>query len=117
MFGQENSNDLESHFSQYTDKDLGWFFQNLLENEGFFDFKLSNIKSSDQGISVQLADPYASSIPVKVNLVKADTVVFQQWVDPSKNTEWILPEVDADFIAINAENGLPEINKKNNWKK
>lgn len=117
LFGQENSNDLESHFSQYTDKDLGWFFQNLLENEGFFDFKLSKIKSSDQGISVQLADPYASSIPVKVNLFKADTVVFQQWVDPSKNTEWILPEVDADFIAINAENGLPEINKKNNWKK
>jgi len=117
LFDHSQSAATQDYFQQYSNKNLDWFFKNLLDTDAVLDYALSKPEVRSDGFKITLSDKFNSSIPVKINLLKGDSIVYNRWVMPSEEYTLFLPKYDADYVAINAQNGLPELNKKNNWRK
>ena len=64
-------------------------------------------------ITYKVSEKNNRSIPYKVSLIKNDSILFSKWHD--KYLEYQIPDLNADYIAINPLIELPEINKSNNW--
>ena len=70
------------------------------------------LKNSNQ-IIYRISEKNNRLIPYKLSLIKNDSIVFSKWNDKYQIEN--IPNLDADYIAINPNIKLPEINKSNNW--
>jgi hypothetical protein len=110
-FRHPYSNDLRTVFENVTDKDLTWFFDDLIGTAKRLDYKMVRMKN--QKLLVKNKGELIS--PLIIAGTTGDSVVFEKWVDGFEGEKWIdLPGGDYSEIKIDPEHVMPEIFRKNN---
>ncbi len=113
----KTANDLNESIQEATDKDVSWFFDDYLGSRIPVDYKISKVSYSKDSIFAKIKNKPKKSIPYQVALVKGDSVLKSIWVEPKENKSSTirLKNENADYLAINPYQTIPEINRKNNW--
>ena len=106
------SNDIELALKTSTDKNIDWFIDEYLSKRQSLDLRIDVLNNSNE-ITYKVSEKNNKSIPYNVSLIKNDSVLFSKWSD--KYLQEKIPNLNADYIAVNPIIELPEINKSNNW--
>ena len=106
------SNDIELALKTSTDKNIDWFIDEYLSKRQSLDLRIDVLNNSNE-ITYKVSEKNNKSIPYNVSLIKNDSILFSKWSD--KYLQEKIPNLNADYIAVNPIIELPEINKSNNW--
>ena len=110
-FKHPSPQNLREVFESQSDKDLAWFFDDLLGTTKRLDYKMVRIK--DQRLLIQNKGELVS--PLHITGFNKDTVVFPKWIDGFEGRKWIdLPTDNYSEIKIDAEHVTPELFRTNN---
>ena len=94
-----------------SDKDLSWFFDDLLVTNKRIDYKLVRLKN--QKLLIRNNGELVS--PLLISGITGDSVFFEKWVDGFSGQKWIeIPKGDYSDIKIDPVHKTPEINRMNN---
>ncbi|WP_372948614.1 M1 family metallopeptidase [Mariniphaga sp.] len=110
-FMHPHPNDLRIVLENVTDKDLTWFFDDLLGTTQRLDYKMARLEN--QKLLVKNEGELVS--PLVIAGMTGDSIYFEKWVDGFANEKWIeLPEGDYSEIKIDPGHVMPEIFRMNN---
>jgi hypothetical protein len=110
-FRHPHPNDLRTVFENVTDKDLTWFFDDLLGTTQRLDYK--TVRLENQKLLVKNKGELVS--PLFISGMTGDSIYFEKWVDGFEGQQWIeLPEGDYSEIKIDPGHVMPEIFRMNN---
>jgi hypothetical protein len=103
--------DLREVFESNTNKNLSWFFDDLLGSTKRIDYKLVHFQN--HRLLIQNVGELVS--PVLIAGMKGDSVCFEQWVDGFEGKKWMdIPADDFTEFRIDPHQVMPEINRLNN---
>ncbi len=106
------SNNIELALKTSTEKEIDWFIDEYLSKRESLDLSIDVLNVSNQ-VTYKVSEKNNKPIPYNVSLIKNDSILFSKWSD--KYIQERIPNLNADYIAINPIIELPEINKSNNW--
>lgn len=69
--------DFRKAVQQHTDKDLGWFFDNILTTDKRIDFSIKKVAGQDNSLSVRIKNRTGLSLPVIVRSYEGDSMTGQ----------------------------------------
>ncbi|MDD4107776.1 MAG: M1 family metallopeptidase, partial [Prolixibacteraceae bacterium] len=97
IFMHPRPDDLRNIFEDLTDKDLTWFFDDLIRTTRRLDYKM--IRMENQQLLIKNRGELAS--PLVIAGMTGDSIFFEKWVDGLDGKKWIeLPEGDYKEIKI-----------------
>ena len=109
--------DFENLLKQKTTKNIDWFIPTIITYRNAIDYKFKNVKALTSTVQFQLKNKtQTADVPITVFGTKNNNIVFQQWLNPKKDSTYTLPRFNADKIIINLNNNVPEFNRRNNYK-
>ena len=109
--------DLQQIFAENTDKDVQWFFNDLIQTTKKIDYKVCRIKNdrANNTAGVRLRNKGDIAAPVSLSVMKGDSVINTQWLEGFEGKKDInIGYEDFDGLRIDAGWDMPEINRKNN---
>ncbi|MFH2095503.1 MAG: M1 family metallopeptidase [Bacteroidota bacterium] len=117
-FKHPQPEDLRKIFEEKSDKDLSWFFDDMLGSKKKVDYKITGIRKTenpDQPYEFTLKNAGRINSPVPWSLLKDGEIIGSYWtVNPGEKISIPVDRSDFDEIVIDAENIMPDINDKNN---
>ena len=106
--------DFRSHVEAQTDKDLGWFFDGLIDSNKKTDYAFKGIKSGD-ALKLKVKNKETNPAPFPVMAVKDDKVVRTEWYDGFNGSkELSFPNGDYDELVIDKDHLTLDLYRKNN---
>lgn len=110
--------DLQASLEEVTGKELGWFFQGIIEENFLHDFKIGSIEGEDHSLYVTVENKYDTSIPFQISGYNDNgELIFSQWVEPQSDNHRIsIPDLDYASLLINGETPLLDVRRQNNIK-
>jgi len=112
----KNIEDLIFIVNQNTSKKGSDNLIKYLNSKHTLDIKITKVIKLNNGISVSTDQVSNESIPYEVALIKDNNVIESKWAHGNSNTIFNIKNDYADYVAINPNIELPEINKRNNWR-
>ncbi|WP_423126448.1 M1 family metallopeptidase [Gaoshiqia sp. Z1-71] len=111
IFRHPRPDDLRTEFENLTDKDLTWFFDDLIGTTKRLDYKMVRVENKQ--LLVKNKGKLVS--PLVIAGMTGDSIFFEKWVDGFAGQKWIeLPEGDYTEIKIDPRHEMPEIFRMNN---
>ena len=97
-------------------KNLSWFFNGLIEDEGYYDYKITAVKEEKDNYLVSVTNQTESAIPIHLTAYNAaDEIVFNQWVEPSEQNSAVpIPKGDYQRITVNGRTPYLDLNRRDN---
>lgn len=115
---QTDRSDFQSILDSKTTKDTDWFFTTIVGTRDIIDFKFTKVKEEKDSLTVTIRNRTGTDVPVSLYALKKGNVVFKQWLDEIKtDSTFTIARQDADRIALNYNNEIPEYNRRNNWRR
>ncbi|TAL62616.1 MAG: M1 family peptidase [Bacteroidetes bacterium] len=116
--------DIKKVYEEVSEKDLSWFFDELIPTRKQIDYKIYSVKPAkcviaDNAVTewrVTVKNKGAINSPFNIStLVEEGKVVSTQWFDgfAGKNTV-LINALYFDHLKIDAQNIMPDINRQNN---
>ena len=114
-FKHPQPEDLQKIFEEKTEKDLSWFFNNMITTTNQLDYSISNIKKGPKNLHVTLKNNGNIPGPVVICGVTDGVISEQVWVDGFEGSKTV-PYINGgyDHIRIDYFGEMPETNRKNN---
>jgi hypothetical protein len=110
-FRHPQPNDLRTVFERSTDKDLDWFFDDLIGTTKRLDYKM--VRLQNQKLLVKNKGELVS--PLFISGQTGDSIFFEKWIDGFAGKQWIvIPPGDYAEIKIDPGHKTPEIFRINN---
>jgi len=111
--------DLQATLEKVSGKQLGWFFQDLIEDNVIHDFKIGAVDRIDSLLYVTVESKYNSPIPFQLSGYNDDgDLIFSQWMEPESDTQRIaIPDLDFESLQVNGETPLLDVRRQNNIKR
>jgi len=110
-FKHPQPEDLRAVFASHIDKDLSWFFDDLIGTTKRLDYKM--LRYENQKLLVENVGELAS--PVLIAGMCADSVCYEKWVDGFTGQKWIdTPQGDFTEFKIDPDHIMPELYRLNN---
>jgi len=114
---ETNTKAFKTLLKSKTDKDINWFFDEYVTTSKKIDYKIKKVKKTKDSIFITLKNRRDNTMPISLFTLKNDSVLSKQWIKGFKNTKTIaLAKDDANRLALNYNNTIPEFNQRNNWK-
>lgn len=115
-FKHPQPEDLRKTFEYYSEKNLSWFFDDLIKTRKKLDYKiLRTRKNPDNSYSVIVKNTGEIVGPVVIYGIKDNRVVGQVWYDGFNGKKELgFPPSEIDRIVIDYEHVMPESNHRNN---
>lgn len=123
-FKHPKPQDFQLIFETESGKDLTWFFQGLMLSDTKPDHGIRSVDKKSDSLYFKVLVKNNSEVqsPVKLDLLKNDTVVFSYWFDGFKDEKVLLIPVDEiggvsniDVIEIDHNYVTPDMNRENNY--
>ncbi|WP_376777339.1 aminopeptidase [Flavobacterium covae] len=113
-----NTIDFETILKKNTEKNIDWFFHELVSSKELVDYHFGKIQKHNNQIQLEIKKNHNSSIPFTLSGYKNKEKIFQKWIIPhfEKDTTFAFNTKELDQFVINENNYFPELNKKNNYK-
>lgn len=110
-FRHPQPDDLQRSIESHTDKDLTWFFTDLLGTTKRLDYKVLRL----EGQQVLIENNGELVSPIVIAGMVGDSIGFEKWVDGFEGRQWIdLPEANYSEIRIDPRHVTPELFRLNN---
>jgi hypothetical protein len=111
--------DLRKSIETSTGKKLDWFFEDLIKTTKKVDFKITDVKMTDQGYpAVTIKNKGDVSSPVMICGVKDGKIKSSIWYETQEmkhgKMQVAIPPGNYDKIMIDYPGDIPEVNRKNN---
>lgn len=111
--------DFRKIVSAHTQKNIDWWFDDLVEKNQFIDFKIkkATLNTAKDSIHVEIINRYPNQLPVSISQIKDDKEIALTWLPGfGKDTILTLKNEGAERVALNYNEKIPELNKRNNFK-
>ena len=103
--------DLENVFKKHSNKDLSWFFDDVLQSTGKIDYAIKKAKDNRLLITNQ-GDIEA---PLKIAGYRNQEQRFSRWYSGFHGSQWLdIPNLDADLYKIDPNKNMLELYRHNN---
>ncbi len=110
--------DVRNVFEKTSGKDLSWFFIDLIKTDKKIDYKICHEKISKndkEKLVIRIKNNGDIKAPLSISAIINDSIVKTVWHDGFSGKETFdFPNGNYDRIIIDAEEIIPEINRKNN---
>lgn len=107
----------EVQLKSMTNKDIDWFFRTVIESRDIIDYKFGKVTHTDDRITMNIKNRTGTTVPIPVYGLKYNQIVFKKWFENVRSdSTFTIPRNEADKIAINFKNEVPEFNLRNNFK-
>jgi hypothetical protein len=107
--------DLQNVFEAVSEKNLSWFFKDLLNTSDKIDYKISSIKKSGDNYELKIKNNGELNTPFLIAGIKDGKATFTKWIAPNTINEKVLFNCnDCDKISIDPNNDMPDVNRINN---
>jgi hypothetical protein len=118
-FKHPQPKDLEAIFKNNCNKDLTWFFEDLLGSTKTIDYSLLGFskvgKDSTTSIQLKIINKGSIAAPFELCFYNNHKKISSQWYDGFTGKQKLtLGIADFDEIKINPDNNFPELTRKNN---
>lgn len=114
---QRNQQDFENLLKTQTPKNIDWFFNSIIDKRDVVDYTFGKAKTTKDSITFTLKNKSGTQVPIPVYGLNGKQVVFKQWLEHiAKDSSFTIARQNANKLAINYENEVPEFNRRNNWK-
>jgi hypothetical protein len=114
-FKHPQPEDLRRVLEKSSGKDLGWFFEDLIQTTNHIDYKVCRIHKHDHGTKVKVKNKGQVNGPIQVSAYKDGKEIESVWTEPvGKKGEVELKSKDFDLIQIDGNKHIPELNRSNN---
>lgn len=108
-------NDFEKIAQEVTNDSLKWFFDGVVRSEDKVDYSVGRIKKVGDTLRVKVNNLGKIPAPFPIAVVIDGDTVSVGWQEGFKKSEWItIPCTDCDRVLIDADEVVPDINRKNN---
>lgn len=110
--------DFQRLLQQNSKKDISWFFKDYVATNKKIDFKISNLETTRDSLKVTIFNKGDNHMPVSLYGLKNGNIIYKTWVEdvtPKKTVT--IPRRDADRLALNYEQKIPEFNQRDNYQK
>jgi hypothetical protein len=98
-------------------KNTDWFFDDYITTHKRLDWKINQVKKTEDSVFFRVKNKSQLKIPVPVYLLDNDSIITKKWIEGIKEDSLIsLPRKRADRIAINYEQLIAEFNPRDNYK-
>ncbi|RZV67602.1 MAG: metalloprotease [Flavobacteriaceae bacterium] len=109
--------DFETMMRKATEKDIDWFFGDYVQTRKKNDFKIRNLKKTEDSVTFTIRNRRNSNMPVSVFKLKDDSIISKTWVTDLRGEKTItLARDSATKLVLNYDKVIPEHNLRNNWK-
>ncbi|MEM7103491.1 MAG: M1 family metallopeptidase [Bacteroidota bacterium] len=113
-FKHPEPEDLHTSMEEETNRDLDWFFDELLGAGIQMDYALQKVSNG----TITVKNLGNTNGPFSVSGIKDDKVVATEWYEGFEGVSTLsFPEGNYDNVIIDAFEILPEINRRNNYQK
>ncbi len=103
--------DLRKIFEANTDKNLNWFFDDLLQTTKTIDYKIKRFKDN----KILIKNRGQINSPFSISALKDNEVISTLWYEGFDKKQTITSNFpEFDLLEIDAQMNLPDINRKNN---
>lgn len=115
---QTDRQDFEDILKSKTTKETNWFFNTVVNTRKLIDFKFSDVDKQGDSLKVTIKNRTGTDVPVSLYGIKKGNVVFKKWLEEIKtDSTFTIARLDADRLALNYNNEIPEYNRRNNWRR
>lgn len=112
-----SSKDFENFIISKTNKNLDWFFGDYLNTRKRIDYKVSDIETEEDSITVTIKNKQNFNIPIPLFSLRNDSVVNKLWINNIGDKKTItIPNYNTERLVLDYQNAIPEFNKRNNYK-
>ena len=110
-FKHPQPDDLRNVFESHTNKDLSWFFDDLIGTTKRLDYKM--IRYENQQLLIKNVGELTS--PLLIAGMTSDSVCFEKWIDGFEGQKWIaIPQGNFTDFKIDPKHVMPELYRLNN---
>tara|TARA_R110000868_G_scaffold95363_1_gene262421 strand:- start:7484 stop:10303 length:2820 start_codon:yes stop_codon:yes gene_type:complete len=114
---QNSAKEFEDVLRVKANKDIGWFFEDYVKNNGKIDFKIKHVKKLDDSLRITLKNKRNNLMPVSIYGMKNDSLISKHWVNGFLGTTTIAVENSGeDELILDYVEKIPEIKRNNNYK-
>lgn len=108
--------DLKRSMENASNKDLSWFFEDLIIHDQRNDFKLAKAIPQGNLIEVYVENKFKSTTPFHINgYNKEDSILYEAWVEPAGETvSFSIPDLEYDKLSLNGRLPLLDMKRRNN---
>ncbi|MFL9844492.1 gluzincin family metallopeptidase [Flavobacterium rhizosphaerae] len=113
---QVSREDFEQILKTNSNKNINWFFTTMVQSRDIIDYKFKEVDKKGDSLQITIKNKTGTSVPIPLYGLKDDKVIFKYWLnDVDKDSTFTIPRNNADRLALNYNNEVPEYNRRNNW--
>jgi hypothetical protein len=114
-FKHPQPENLREVIERVSGKKLDWLFSDLIQTTNHIDYKLSKVKTSENGTRVTVKNVGQVDGPIEVNVIDNGKVIETAWTEPGKKKQTIeLKSTNAKAVSIDINRDIPEMQRNNN---
>jgi hypothetical protein len=112
-----SSKDFENLLKKNTDKDVDWFFTDYINSRKKIDFKIKEIKATEDSVTLTIKNKRDNNVPVSLFTLDNDSILTKTWIENINGSKTItIPRDEKTKFALNYDNTIPEFNLRDNYK-
>jgi len=114
---QTTESDFKAIIESKTQKNIDWFFDNLVHQRSIIDYKISKVNKNRDSIHFTLKNNGNCTIPISVFGTKDDKILFKNWYENvTTDSVFSIKNENYDKLIVNYDRKIPEYNLRNNTK-
>jgi len=116
-FKHPHPEDMQQSFEEVSGKNLTWLFNDIITTTKHIDYKITKVKTNDNGTDVTVKNVGQINSPVRVDIITKDNV-NTKWIEPGQKKSTIhFDNKNVGLVKIDKNKTMPEVNRNNNlWK-
>jgi len=114
-FKHPQPEDFEAVAIEVTGDSLKWFFDGVIRSANKIDYSVAQVKKEDGKLKVKIRNNGKIDAPFPISSIRGKDTISTQWFSSIDKSEWLeLDCSDCDRVIIDAQEVVPDINRKNN---
>lgn len=114
--------DMKQVYEQVSEKDLSWFFDQIIPTTKHIDYKICSVKKSlcpesfiGDCWEVKIKNKGNINAPLPISCLKNNKIVSTNWYNSAPGTSTVkIYTMNFDQVKIDAQNYMPDMNRQNN---
>jgi hypothetical protein len=108
--------DFEIFLKSQTTKNINWFFEDFIATRKKIDFKIKNVKKTNDSITLTIKNKRKNKMPVSLFTLYNDSIISKTWINNIIGKKTLtIPKNNADKLVLNYDKTIPEFNLRDNW--
>jgi len=114
---QTTESDFKTIIESKTQKNVDWYFEQVVHRRSLIDYKISKVKKNKDSIRFTVKNKGTSTVPISVFGIKNDSILFKNWYeDITNDSVFSIKNENYDKLVVNYDRKIPEYNQRNNTK-